>query len=249
MADSYNDPIRPIGEIAIGPSKFEQFLDRNVKGLIAVGVLAAVGSLGWIVYQGIQDSHETAAAGDLSKATDLAALQTVVEKYPKTEASGSAQILLAHQQWKAEQKDAAVKTLRDFIAAQPKHPALLSAKANLAGYLHAQGKNDEAKAAYLELTKNTNFLTPFALIQLGDLAKSTGDLKAAADYYSQARTLNETSRSQLGSDAAQREQLLNAKAPVEIEAPPAPPAPVAPESDVPPASIIPTPSAPLLPAP
>lgn len=249
MADSYNDPIRPLGEIAIGPSKFEQFLDRNIKGLIAVGVLTAVGALGWIIYNGIQDSHENAAAAELSKSADLTALQAVVSTYPKTVAAGSAEVLLAHQQWKAGQKDTAIQTLRSFIAAQPKHPARPSAQANLAGYLQAQGQLEEAKATYLELTKDRDakFIEPFALIQLGDIAKAAGDLKAAEEFFTQARAAAEETNNQLASSAAQRLQYLKAKAPVEIDAPPAPPAPPEAESDVPPANLIPTPAAPLLP--
>lgn len=68
MAEPTANDARPIAEISHGPSAFENFLENNQKLLIALGILIAVGTGGWIVYQGMEEGKRLEAASALSAA-------------------------------------------------------------------------------------------------------------------------------------------------------------------------------------
>lgn len=212
-----------LGEISQAPSAFEQFLDRHTKGLVVVAIAAALAGCGWVIYRGLERSHERDAGTALVKAEDITALQTVVKDYPKTEAAGSAAVLLADKQWADGQQDAAIKTLQDFIQAKADHPARAAAQASLGAKFALQGKNAEAEAAFQAVIGNPSakYLAPYALTQLGDLAKLAGDADKAKGYYEKAK--NDYPGNNFGTVASQHLLELKAKAPVEIEAPAPPP--------------------------
>ncbi|NJM38952.1 MAG: tetratricopeptide repeat protein [Akkermansiaceae bacterium] len=134
----------PLAEISQGPNAFEAFLDRNQKSLIILGVLGVITAVALIVYQGISKSRQETAGAALNKAEDLAALQAVVNEHGETAAASSAMVLLANSQWMAGKKDEAIATLQKFVSANPNHPALYSAQANLGTKLMAQGKTGDA---------------------------------------------------------------------------------------------------------
>ena len=212
----------PLAEISQGPSAFEQFLDRNQKNLIALAILVALGTAGYVVYSGIQESHETTAGTALTKAEDLASLQAVINDHAETRAARSAMVLLADKQWSEGQQDAAVETLRKFIDSHPNHPAIGSARASLGAKLMAQGKSGDATAVFQEIADDPKerFIAPFALIALGDIAKAGGDTAKAETHYSRVST--EFSASSFAQTASQRVASLKAKSPTEVEPPPAP---------------------------
>ncbi|MGA0845729.1 MAG: tetratricopeptide repeat protein, partial [Luteolibacter sp.] len=180
----------PLAEITHGPSAFERFLDRNQKLLAVLGILLVIATAAWVVYSGIQKSHQETAGAALQKATDLSAIRKVIDEFPDTPAASSAMILLANAQWDDNQQDTAIQTLRDFISAQPKHPAIATAQASLGSKLMQQGKSADAASAFQAIIDNptSTYLDGFALISLGDLAKSAGDLDRAETYYQRART-------------------------------------------------------------
>lgn len=212
----------PLAEISQGPSAFEQFLDRNQKNLIILAILIALGTAGYVVYSGVQDSHETTAGTALAKAEDLASLQAVINDHSETRAARTAMVLLADKQWSEGQQDAAVETLRKFIESNPDHAALGSARASLGAKLMAQGKSGDASAVFQEIADDPKerFIAPFALIALGDIAKAGGDAAKAETHYNRVST--EFSGSSFAQTATQRLASLKAKAPVEIEPPPTP---------------------------
>lgn len=246
-ADLPESSATPLAEISQGPSAFEQFLDRNQKNLIILAVLIAVGTAAFVVYRGVADSREKTAGNALNKAEDLAALQAVVNDHPGTRASHTAMILLAERQWSEGQQDTAIETLRKFIAGQPEHPALGSAKASLGTKLMAQGKGGDAAALFQEIADDPKerFVAPFALISLGDLAKAGGDLAKAESHYNRVKT--DFPDSGFAETATQRSASLKAKAPQEIDPPPAPkpeekPAAAAPATTPPGITITPVPA-------
>lgn len=179
-----------LGEISQGPSAFEQFLDRNQKNLIILSIAIALGVAGFIIYQGVAVSKERSAGASLCKADDLASLQNVIKEFGGTAAAGTAAIALADRQWTDGQQGTAIETLRNFIDANPKHPAAPAAKASLAAKFKDQGKANEATALYLELSDEPKavYLAPYAFIALGDLAKAGGDLDKAESYYQKSKT-------------------------------------------------------------
>lgn len=231
-ADLPNTPT-PLAEISQGPSAFEQFLDRNQKNLVILSILAALGAAGVVVYRGIEKSHEESAGADLVKAKDLAALQSVVNNNGKTLASRSAQILLADKQWADNQQDAAIATLRKFISENPDHLAVSSAQASLGAKLMVQGKAGDATKEFEAIIDNpeARYIAPYALLCLGDLAASAGDLDKAESHYKRIKT--DFADSDFAQNADTRLGTLRAKAPVEIAPPPAPPKPEAPAGTLP----------------
>jgi predicted negative regulator of RcsB-dependent stress response len=242
MSPDTQDSLRPLGEIAQGPSAFEQFLDRNQKNIVILSIGVAVATAGYLVYQGIATSKEHTAGAELFKAKDLPALQEVTSKYSGTAAAGTATILLAERQWTEGQLDAAIETLKTFIAGNAKHPARPSAQASLAAKLKAQNKTPEAKQLFQEIADDPTaaYLAPYALVCLGDLAKTDKEIDQAEKFYQKAKTSFPTSSFNTTID--QRIGLLKAQLPTEIDPPPAPaPAPV---PGTPGAPAMPTPGAP-----
>ncbi len=179
-----------LGEIAQGPTRFEQFLDRNQKNLIMLTVGVAVAVAGFIVYQGVATGKEHGAGADFCEADDLAALQNVIKEFGGTAAAGSATIALADRQWDEGQWPKAVETLVQFIDAKPKHPAIPAAKASLAAKYKQREDIKEATRLYQELTDDpaAAYLAPYAFICLGDLAKEGGDLAKAESFYHKSKT-------------------------------------------------------------
>jgi len=219
-----SDSARPIGEIAQGPSAFEQFLDRNQKNIVMLTILVAVAAAAFVVYRGIASSKEHTAGAELNKAESLVALQSVIKDHKGTAAAGSAEILLAARQWAEGQQDAAIEPLKTFIAASPEHPARPTAQASLGSKLQTQGKLADAKKVFQDLADDpaARFMAPYALISLGDIAKASGEAEQAEKLYQKAKT--DFPDSSYSNTISQRSAMLKAQMPVEIEAPPAPPA-------------------------
>jgi hypothetical protein len=234
-ADPKELPV-PLAEISQGPNAFEAFLDRNQKNLVALAVLLALATAAFVVYRGIETGRQTAAGEALSQAEDLASLQAVINGHAGTKAADSAVVLLAERQWTENQQDAAIATLRSFIAANPKHPAHPSAQASLGAKLMAQGKTGDAASIFQALADDpqARYIAPYALISLGDIAKIQGDLQKAETSYNRVKA--DFSESVFVETATRRISTLKAKAPVEIEAPPTPPTPSAPGVSRPPGS-------------
>ncbi|BCU75331.1 tetratricopeptide repeat protein [Luteolibacter sp. LG18] len=229
MPKDIQDSPQLLGEISQAPSAFEQFLERNQKGIVVFAIVAALAGCGWVIYRSKKTGEEKDAGAALIKAEDLSALQAVSKEYPGTQAAGSAVVLSAEKQWTDGQQDAAIETLKGFIQSQQDHPARASAQASLAAKLMAQGKNAEAETAFQAVISNPSgkFLAPYALIQLGDLAKIGGDVEKARGYYDRVKT--EFADSSFAGLASQHLLTLKAKAPAEIEPRPAPaPTPGAP---------------------
>lgn len=232
MSNELTESTGPLGEISHGPSAFEQFLDRNQKGIAIFAVLLALGAAGLVIHRGISTSQEQNAGAALVAADDLAAFQAVIKDHSGSSAEGSAAVLLADSQWKEGQQDAAVTTLKEFIEKNSQHPARYTAQASLGSKLIAQGKSGDAARVFQDLAgdPSASYIAPYALIALGDIAKADGKLDEADAFYQRARV--EFPDSPFIDSATRRISLLKATAPTEIEPPaPAPDAePAAPEA-------------------
>lgn len=241
MAADLPESPSPLAEISHGPSAFEQFLENNQKTLLALTVLLALGAAGLVVYRGIEKSRQQTAGAELNKAGNLASLQAVINDHKDTHAARSASILLADLQWKEGQQDTAVSTLRSFIDANPDHPALATARASLGSKLMSQGKGADAATLYQEIADDpkSRYLAPYAMISLGDIAKSAGDTDRAQTFYTRAKT--DFPESGFAGTAGERIASLKAKPPVEVEPPPPPPTPPTPPANAAaaPGSVIP----------
>jgi predicted negative regulator of RcsB-dependent stress response len=245
----------PLAEISQAPNAFEQFLDRNQKSIFVFAILLIIAAIAAVVYRGVEASKAQSAGIALIKADDVPAYQSVIDSNPSSPAAGSAMILLANAQWSSGKKDESIATLRKFIAEYPTHPALYTAKASLGTKLISQGKSGDATTVLEEISTDApgNYMAPFALISLGDIAKNAGDLEKAESYYSKVQKFPD---SNFITTATARLTTLKSKAPTEIEPPPAPPAPptdaAAPASTpltITPPSEAPSPEAPVAPQP
>lgn len=228
MASQSEEPIESnestgaLGEISHGPGAFESFLDQHHKKILIFGILIAIGGAGHVVKQGIDEGRENAAGNALYQAKDAPSLQDILKNHANTQAAGSASILLAENQWKDGQQDAAIETLRNFINNQSSHPAKPTALASLASKLTSQGKTGDAADVFRSLVDDRspgNYLAAFALIGLGDLAQSSGNLDEAEASYRRVR--EEFATSPFSDAASRRIQFLHAALPVEVD-PPAP---------------------------
>lgn len=233
MAEESTDSPRPLAEISHGPSAFEAFLDRNQKGLVVGAILLALVGAGVIVYRGLAQQKVEEAGAALGKASIPQEFQEVIQKYGDSPVAGSAKILLAQAQSKQGDPEAAVETLRSFIAANPQHPAVSSAKASMATRLVQQNKAADAEPIFRELADDSKakYLAPYALIALGDIAKAAGKLDEAEASY---KRVQETFGPPFENIANNHRRLVRFKMPAEIE-PPAPvPTPAAPGAGIPP---------------
>lgn len=224
MPEDPTDTPQLLGEISHGPSAFEQFLDRNQKALIVVSIVAALAGGAVVVHRGIKSSKEHDAGAQLLKATDLTAIQAIGKEFPDTAAAGSAILIAAEKQWDEGQQDAAIEALKTFVQGNPTHPAWASAQASLGSKLLSQGKTGDAEAAFQSILSSTTgkYLAPYALTQLGDIAKLAGDLDKARGFYEKAKSDYATNNF-TNMLADQHLTNLKAKPPVEIDAPPPPP--------------------------
>lgn len=243
MSADLKETAVPLAEISQGPNAFEAFLDRNQKGLVALAAALALGAVGVVVYRGVVQSGQETAGAALTKADSAAAYQAVVDGNADTAAVGSALVLLANSQWDANEKEKAIATLQKFVSSYPNHPALPSAKANLGSKLLAEGKTADATKVFEELVSapEAKFIAPFALVSLGDIAKTAGDLTKAEENYKKVQS--DFPDSTFSQTASQRILVLKAKPPVEIEPPavsatPTPAGAGAPPSLTPPATSV-----------
>ncbi|GAA5484629.1 tetratricopeptide repeat protein [Haloferula sargassicola] len=188
MDESHADP-KPIAEISHGPSAFEQFLDKNQKLLIAIGIVLAIAAGAWVVKDGIDRGAREDGGRALVDAETTDQLKAVMEEHAATPAAASAAVLLSDRQWEEGQQSSSLETLRAEIAGHPDHPATIPAKARLAARLHEMGETDEAKSTYESLVSDpqADWIAPYALVSLAEIAREGGDIDAAKSYLDDAR--------------------------------------------------------------
>lgn len=206
----------PLGEISQAPPAFEMFLDRHQVKLIALAVVLALFAIGYVIYKGVKQSGEETAGNLLVSAEGMSDLQAIVKNHEGTAASYSAKILLAEQQWQDGQQDDSIATLRAFVEGELEHPARPAAQASLASKLRSQGKVDEAKKIFTELTENAEagYLAPFAWVSLGDIANAANKPEEAEKAY--ATVEKDFPESPFKQVSMQRRLLLKADMPKEV---------------------------------
>lgn len=224
------EEMKAIGEIELGPSRHERFLNNHYKKLI-VGIVAfmllASAVIVYASWKSWQESNAAAAAisairGAQSEAAaeeDPEAFSNLIAGYPGTPAAATAELMLGMQQAAAGHEQEGVQRLQHIIdnAAEPFLRA--RAQAFLAGYYMRNG--DTAKATALWQALQQDAATPYqalALLMLGDLAKLSGDTEQAQLHYT--KLMEVCPSSPLVARAHQRLLLLGVDAPEPV-APPA----------------------------
>ncbi len=136
---------------------------KEILGALVVILLALAGYAGFRFYS---DYQNKSAATLLSSAKTSPDFQKVITQYSGTPAGASAYIFLADEQRKEKKFADANSTLQSFIAKNPKHELVSTARMAMAANLESLGKRDEALTLYQRIAADNpqGFTAPLALI-------------------------------------------------------------------------------------
>lgn len=201
MASLSPEEIKAIGQIEIGPSKHEIFLNNHYKKLLWGGI--SLGLIGGAIIAYVSHSNDTRdyAAAQLMSAMNVrtpgaivspstynaSELSNVQAEYARTPAAATAKLMEGLRLFSSGNAAQGVPVL-EAVAADAAHPVLASrALVQLAS--HAMENKDDAKAAgywksVLELGSSP--YAALACMSLGDIARAQGDTEQARKYYEQA---------------------------------------------------------------
>ena len=229
------EEMKAIGEIELGPSRHEKFLNAHYKKLIvalAVVMVVAVVSIVYGTWRSRQETDGAAAllaaikagkVGVLPDATnyDLAALDRMVSEYEGTQAADAAAVLRGMHLIAAGQEKEGVEALEQ-VAVESREVALRErATAYLAGHYMRGGNNDRALELWRSLAADENSVYyPLALLSLGDMAKEAGEVEQARTYYEKLK--DGCPNSPLKGTVAHRLLLLGVDAPLPVAPAPQP---------------------------
>lgn len=206
-----------------------------VVGAVALLVFALLGSE---LYRSNQQRRAEAASAALNGSKSISEYQGVADKYPGTLAAANAYLLLAHDQIEAKDFAGAAVTWQMFADKFPKHPQVAAAQLARGDALGAQGKFDEARAVYQQVTSAhaNDYTAPLALISEAALLKSQRKLEDARRAYE--TVVSSYPNSMAATQAKEELRFLNALPPLGAQ-PPAPaatPLPTTSAAPVPPAT-------------
>ncbi len=222
------EEIKAIGEIEIGPSKHEIFLNTHYRKLMWGGIGLSVAAACVIAWFSYRNDHRNEAAAQAMQvfnvsapgsaaapaAYDTAALQALSGTYAGTPSAGVAELLKSLSQLGGENSSAALSALEQLADSSSTPLVAARAQAAVASYYTREAKEKEAIAAWQKLVQMGD--SPYqalAYLTLGDLTAASGDTKAARAYYEQARTKCETSALVTGKTVEMRLVLLDVDAP------------------------------------
>ena len=215
-----------------------------VVGAVALLVLALLGSE---FYQAAQRRRAQESSVALDGAKTISEYQKVIDQYPGTPAAANAYLLLASEKIEAKDFAGAAETWQVFAQKFPKHPQVAAALLARGNALAAQGKTDEARAAYQQVASahSTDYTAPLAFLEEATLLKSQRKLEDARRVYE--NVVASYGNTNEANQARQELSFLNSLPPLGAPAPapaPTPPVSVAPAPpDSPTASAAPTPTA------
>ncbi len=206
----------PIGEISQEPSAFESFLDANQKKLILIGILAILGLIAYVIFDGLSKLSAQNAAGEVAAARSIPELDAASKNHEGSNAGGSALLLKSQLLWRDQQRQEAVEAVETFISSYPDHPAIGNAHASLGSYKQQMGQIEEAKTAFLKASETEgSSASSLALLSLGDLARSAGNDDEAKALYDRIISEYEDRHFQVKSMARDRLKLIGVAAPTE----------------------------------
>lgn len=226
------EEIKAIGEIAIGPSRHEQFLNAHYKKLMWGGITLGIVAGGVIAFFSHRNDMQHEAAAQVVKAMkiivpgegivsadeyDAATLQLLQQEYSQTPSAGTAELM--HGFSLLAKNDAAGEAALEIVAAgNAALPLRARALAALATYQLQQGK--DSVPTWTRITQlESNPYSALAYLMLGDLAKAKGDKDAARTWYEQGKAKCPTSALVADKTIDFRLTLLDVDAPTPVEAP------------------------------
>ncbi len=222
------EEIKAIGEIEIGPSKHEIFLNTHYKKLMWGGIGLSVAAACVIAWFSYRNDHRNEAAAQAMQvfnvsapgsaaaptAYDSAALQALSGTFAGTPSAHVAELLKSLSLLGGENSSAALASLEQLADSSSNPLIAARAQAAVASYYTREAKEKEALAAWQKLVQMGD--SPYqalAYLTLGDLTAAAGDKKAARAYYEQARSKCETSALVTGKTVEMRLVLLDVDSP------------------------------------
>ena len=214
------DSPTPIAELEHGPSKLEEFLDKNQKKLMILAALIFLGVLAYVFMTGLEKKKANEAGAAFMQATDEESLNKVITDHSSSPAAGTAAMAIAQLRTTDADRTAA---LDHFIATYPDHPGVPAKLLELALIQMNAGKNNDAEDTLNKLIDNDKsaFLAPRAKIALADIAASNKKLDAAEQIYTEIKD----SQTHFSSVAAERLLYLKASEPKLVKKAPTVPTP------------------------
>ncbi len=222
------EEIKAIGEIEIGPSKHEIFLNTHYRKLMWGGIGLSVVAACVIAWFSYRNDHRNEAAAQAmqvfkvnspgsaadSSAYDTASLQALSEDYADTPSAAAAELLKALCLLTGENSAAALASLEQLVNSSENPLIAARAQAAIASHYTREGKEKEAITAWQKLVQlGDSPYQALGYLTLGDMTAAAGDKKAARGYYEQARTKCETSALVTGKTVEMRLILLDVDAP------------------------------------
>ena len=241
------EEIKAIGEIELGPSRHEKFLNAHYKKLIVVVVVIMLIAVSCIIYgtwRANQESDGAAAVISAMKTTtagtaadaagyDAALLEQVQANYSGTAAAATAELLRGMQLVAAGQEQQGTAVLESFIATTADAALRVRAQAYLAARCMSAGDAKKATELWQAVTgAGMSPYLPIAYLSLGDLAQESGETEQARAFYTKLQ--EECPSSPVLRTVQQRLLLLGVDAPEPVApAPAAPAAPAAKDTELP----------------
>lgn len=157
------------------------FWEKFKVEIAAVLLIALLTIVGFGVYRFYSDRRNSAASALLGSAKSTEDYQQVIARYPDTPAGADAYLLLAQAQRDEKKFADANATLEVFIAKNPDHEFVATARMAMAANLESLGKTDEALAMYQKIaaTYPKNFNAPLALFSQVHILKMKNQTEEA----------------------------------------------------------------------
>ena len=200
------EEMKAIGEIELGPSRHEQFLNNHYKKLIVIVLVLMLLASAAIVYGTWRSRQEADAAaqnmaamkvpsGVVSVAEyDAATMQKLTTDYAGTKAAATAELMRGMQLVDAGQEQEGIKLLNDVISSTADSFLRTRAQVFLAGHYMRGGDTEQSTQLWQAVAAagNTPYLA-LSLLTLGDLAQQRGDIEMARSLYKQLQDTCPTS--------------------------------------------------------
>jgi len=184
------------------------FWERFKTEIIVALIILLLGVAGFAGYRFYSDRRAAAASALVAGAKNAQDYQQVIARYPNTPAGADAYLLLAEAQRSEKKYAEANATLHVFIAKNPNHEFVSTARMAMAANLESTGKSDEALSMYQQITSAypNSFNAPLALLSQVYLLKTKNQIEEARRICETILTQHRTSF--WASEAAQELRLL-----------------------------------------
>lgn len=222
------EEIKAIGEIELGPSRHEQFLNAHYKKLMWGGIALGIISGSIIAYFSHRQDQKEAAAADMVAAMHLTApatcatpeqydknmLSAVVSEHPGTPSAETAKLMQGLALLLEADKTAGIAALQSFAASAKDTLLAARALAAVATAHMEDGKEAEAAPVWEQVAAlGSSPYQALALMTLGDIARSSGDTEKARHFYEEAQSKCPTSPLVVNKAVQMRALLLDVDAP------------------------------------